>query len=54
MGTRLIRIRDKTFEELEKIKKSEGHTSFDSVIKSLLRNHKEVGILKGYILKEER
>ena len=46
-STHLIRIREETFRELEKIKKEEGHTSFDSVIKSLLRNHREVEILRG-------
>jgi len=46
MPSRIIRIREETFKELEKIKKREGHTSFDSVIKSLLRNHREVEILR--------
>jgi len=46
MGTRVLRIREETFRELERIKKEEGHTSFDSVIKSLLRNHREVEILR--------
>jgi len=46
MGTRVVRIREETFRELEKIKEKDGHTSFDSVIKSLLRNHREMEILR--------
>jgi len=41
-GFYLLRIRDQTYKELLKIKVDEGHTSFDSVIKSLLRNHSEI------------
>jgi len=45
-GYALIRVRIQTFEELEKIKVKEGHTSFDSVIKSLLRNHRELKAIR--------
>jgi predicted CopG family antitoxin len=47
MRARIIKVREETFNELRRIKERDGHTSFDSVIKSLLRNHREMEASRG-------
>jgi hypothetical protein len=47
MRARVIKVREETFNELRRIKERNGHTSFDSVIKSLLRNHREMEASRG-------
>ena len=37
MPTKLIKVSDHVYRKLKEIKEAEGHTSFDSVLRELLR-----------------
>jgi len=46
VGSKLIKVSEYTYQQLEDIKKREEHKSFDSVIRSLVLEHYSILRLK--------